>query len=341
MSDNMKGINDYYEFVSNLKQKNFSEKSILIIGGGNMAKQFALALNELKIKNVEIISNSEAKVKKIYNEFGFKYHLGGFEKCLPYISKKDLCIIAVPIHLLIKAALMAIECGQKNILIEKPGSLYKSELEKLSKQKDVKIRVGYQRVLYPNLLKLKNLIKEEDGATSCKFCFTELVDKINFSAHSNDVFRYWGISNSLHPISMAMELIGFPKQISSYRSGKLDWHESGAVFVGSGISEFDIPFSYHADWLSNGRWGVEIMTKKNAYRILPLEELYACPISSFEWKKIDFDVSFTDVKPGIAEEIAIMLYNEKNLNDGMITVEKAIKFNEIAEEIFGYNIKTN
>ena len=70
------------------------------------------------------------------------------------------------------------------------------------------------------------------------------------------------------------ELIGFPKELSASQSGELDWHPSGSIFVGSGISEKNIPFSYNANWDSAGRWWVEFLTKENRYIMKPMEQLF-------------------------------------------------------------------
>lgn len=43
------------------------------------------------------------------------------------------------------------------------------------------------------------------------------------------------------------------------------------IFVGCGIAENDIPFSYQGDWFSPGRWGVEIMTSKHSLIFRPME----------------------------------------------------------------------
>ena len=100
------------------------------------------------------------------------------------------------------------------------------------------------------------------------------MDRIDFEKDEPEVYQRWGISNSLHVISMVFDLIGLPKEITSKQSGKTSWHDSGSIFTGNGISENNIPFSYHADWESAGRWGIEIMTKEHAYRLMPLENLY-------------------------------------------------------------------
>jgi len=117
----------------------------------------------------------------------------------------------------------------------------------------------------------------------------------------------------------------------------MDWHPSGSIFVGSGISEKDIPFSYHGDWSSWGGWSIEIMTKNRIYLLKPLENLFVMEKGSSEWKKIDFDVSFSDTKQGLIEEIAIMLSRNDDLINNLVSLDKAASLNILAEKIFGYD----
>ncbi len=328
--------NQSYEKLANIDSNNLQNKTVLIIGSGYIVLEYVKALKKLKIKNIEILTNSE---NSFNNKLLSKYKIisGGFEKKIQLIEKKDLVIIATPINLLVKAATLAIKSGQENILIEKPGSLYKTDLillEKLIKKQ--KIRIAYNRLLYPNFQKLKTLSKIDGGITSCKFDFTEWVHTIPFGKYKKDVYRRWGISNSLHVISMAMELIGMPKKITTTQHGNLKWHPTGSIFVGNGISEKNIPFSYHANWKGAGRWGIEIVTKKNIYRLSPLEKLFVSKKGTTEWKEIQTKNIFPKIKMGLAEEIIIMLDDvlEKQLK--MVTIKRAIEYNKLAEKIFAY-----
>jgi predicted dehydrogenase len=334
MSNNMKNKSSY-DVLANIMSLKFEDKSVLIIGAGWMARQYALALSRMKIKNVTIISKSKDKVSQLCSEFGFHPFVEGYEKHIPEMKKMDLTIVATPVHHLLPATMLAAKYGQQNILIEKPGSLYYQEL--ISAARDLKkcrIRVAYNRLFYPNYHKLKQLVKNEGGITSCKFTFTEWVHTIDFSKENRDVYSRWGIANSLHVIAMAFGLVGMPKKISALQHGGFDWHPSGSVFVGSGVTESGVPFSYHADWSSAGRWSIEVMTKENAYRLMPLEDLYACKKGSNNWEKVPFDVAFSDVKHGVAEEVAAMLDDNSDLE--LVSLERAAAFNKVAEEIFGY-----
>jgi predicted dehydrogenase len=327
---------EHYDWLKNIGSLQFTNKKVLIIGGGMIAKQYALAFLKFNITNITIIAKTGSGISNFCTEKNIVLLSGGFEKHLPNFEKMNLVIIATPIPILIKATKLCIENGQDNILIEKPGSLYSDELLSLSNDyPNQRIRIAYNRLVYPNLHKLKQLINSEGGVTSCRFTFTEWFDRIEFEKDESIVYQRWGISNSLHVISMAFDLIGLPKEITTTQSGKIDWHVSGSKFTGCGISENDIPFTYHADWGSGGRWGIEIFTKENTYLLISLEELYVCPKFTGQITPVEFEIAFPDVKLGIPEEIAIMLDNPSHID--LVSLEYACKLNKITEKIMGYS----
>lgn len=324
-----------YRYISNLKSKNIRKKSILIIGSGYIAEEYLKSLNTIGIKDVTIIGNGKNKVKKLSQKFGYTSFSGGFLKNLEKIPKKDLVIIATPIPLLLKAAESVIRNGHSNILLEKPGALSSKKLKIFSKKfPSPNIRLAYNRLSYSNLILLMELIRKDGGVISCHFDFTEWVDKINFKLYPKTVLSKWGISNSLHVICMVIKIIGMPKIIKTNRYGSLSWHKKGTIFIGSGVSIKNIPFSYHSNWSSSGRWAIEIKTKKNSYKLSPLETLYSCKKGSIEWKKVNFKKSYPSTKDGISEQIFAML--DKNSKHSLTTINEGIEYLELAEKIFGY-----
>mgnify|MGYP006411970731 FL=1 len=326
-----------YDWLSSVNLEIFKKKSILIIGSGFIAREYCKIFQYLKCQNVIILGNSEKSSKKLADEYKFKYIFGGFEKKLNQIEKKDLVIICTPIHLLLEATKLCLSSGQKNILIEKPGTLYPEELLKINKQiTDQTVKIGFNRILYPSQLYLKKLIENEE-ITSCHFRFTEWIDTINFEKYQKDAYSRWGISNSLHVIGMAFNLIENPKKISSYQQGGFDWHPSGSIFTGSGLSKKNIPFSYHADWESLGSWDIEIFTKGNSYRLKPLEELYVFDTSSKNWKKMETKTIFLNLKPGLGEQVIMMLSDEESIQDYLISLSNASELIKTTEQIFAYD----
>lgn len=328
-----------YKILQNIGDLNFRGKSVLIVGAGWMAGQYWEALKALGVDKVCVVSRSEESAKRCIEASGYDAFHGGYNKCLPELGIFDLVIIATPIAELKHATMVAMNFGNKNILVEKPGSLYSKILEDWGLEIDedtFRVRIAYNRLTYPSLWKLKELIDADGGVTSCRYTFTEWIHTINFEKESEDCYKRWGISNSLHVISMAHYIIGMPKILNPIQIGYLPWHETGSRFVGAGISEKNIPFTYHADWESAGRWGVEIMTTHNAYRLIPLEKLYFCPKGTVNWQEVKLLAAFPSIKEGIAEEIAIMLNEDLEESIPLISPFDAARHTALAEKIFCY-----
>jgi len=121
-----------YEWLKNIEKFNFASKKVLIIGGGEIAKQYALAFLKFHISDITIIVKTGDSISNFCIEKNLKLLKGGFEIHLSNLKKMDLVIIATPIPILINATQLCIDNGQDNILIEKPGSLYSKELLSLS-----------------------------------------------------------------------------------------------------------------------------------------------------------------------------------------------------------------
>ena len=328
-----------YQKLIHINELDFSNKEVVIVGAGWMADQYCQALQAMGIHTVIVISRKEESARQCCAKYGYQPYHGGYQDVLPKLANTDLVIISTPVHELRPAADRAATLGYKNILVEKPASLYSEDLliwEDELQGKDVRVRIAYNRLTYPNYIKLKEIVQSEGGVTSCRYTFTELVHTINFHNNRPDVYERLGISNSLHVISMAHDLIGMPKELNAYQFGHLDWHPAGDRFVGAGITEFDIPFSYHGDWGSAGRWSIEVMTQENAYRLMPLEQIYRCKRGMFDWERMDFSTPYPDVKQGIAEEIAIMLNPAMENDIPLVTLNKAASFTRFAEKIFNY-----
>ncbi len=329
-----------YKFLLNIHHNKFYDKSVLLIGSGRMAEAYCHSLRSYGISKVVLLGNRKEKVEIVARQFGFKGLDGGYEKHLDLLGDFSLIIIALPIELLFNAGVKLLQKGYKNILIEKPGALYPKELlflAKMAEQNKARVRIAYNRVVYPSLWKAKELVEFDGGITSCVYSFTEWTHRVKLSDYSDQVKRRWGLANPLHVISMVHYLIGYPKDISCFQKGYLEWHTAGDRFFGSGLSEKDIPFSYYADWNSAGRWGVKFMTSSQAIKLIPLEDLYSCKKGSIQWEKIEIIPAFPNLKTGVAEEVAIMLDHKMEEYFPLIDLEEGSHLLSLGEKIFGYN----
>ena len=139
----------------------FCGKRVLLVGAGAMAREYRKALVAMGVEDICVISNTEETARRWEKEFGVEAFWGGYEKALGEVANPyDLVIVATPLDGLQGAAVEAVKCGNRNVLVEKPGALYSADLEEWAGEigEDVRVRVGYNRLMYPSLWKLKDLI---------------------------------------------------------------------------------------------------------------------------------------------------------------------------------------
>ena len=112
-------------------------------------------------------------------------------------------------------------------------------------------------------------------STGIHFEFTEWTHRIDPNLYDKASLNKWIIANSSHVIDTVFYLIGFPKVLNStvLGEGLIDWHPSGSIFTGSGLSDQNIPFTYHSNWTAPGRWAIEVLTKERRFYLKPMEKL--------------------------------------------------------------------
>ena len=155
---------------------------IWLIGKGYMAFEYAKVLKDIDT-NFLIISRSENCDNRI-KELSSPLISGGVKEALKNNAVPDFAIVAVTIENLFEVSLDLINAGCKNILIEKPGSLYRNQLEKISSlaiQKNCVIKIGYNRRFYSSVIELKKLCELEGGIKSINFEFTDISDQLKYS----------------------------------------------------------------------------------------------------------------------------------------------------------------
>lgn len=326
--------------TSLLQEADFSKCSATVVGYGNMGREFVKALQSLGIKRIWVCRRSKEFPPELKSCGQITVVTGGYQQLKRRPGPGELAIIATPVADLIPAAYQLRELGYRKVLIEKPISLRAKELRAFASEfgdGQITVRCGYNRAAYPALLELKHRAGEEGGITSCTYTFTEFTNRIDPKAYPDEESRRWGIANSLHVMSMAHALIGMPKHWNAHRGGRaVAWHPAGSVFVGSGISEQGIPFAYHADWGSTGRWSVEAHTKAASYRLCPLEQLLVRRSFKEDWQEVTISAFAAEVKVGFVEQVASMLKEEIASKIPLLTLEQACRLTEFGEEVFGY-----
>lgn len=300
------------------------KSQILLFGTGQMAYEYAKVLKNQGYDFI-VIGRGEASAKEFQDKTGITPVIGGADKFLTQSDYSNYkAIIAVNGDQLGKVTIAAINHGIRSVLVEKPGGLDKNEIEEVGKiaaKHLAKVYIAYNRRFYASVKKAREIIAKDSGILSFHFEFNEVADMIASLNHPKEIKNQWLLHNSSHVIDLAFFLGGTPQSLNANVSGSLPWHPKGAIFTGAGLTEKEIPFTYHANWLAPGRWGVEILTKNHRLIFRPMEKLQAQLKGSFEIINIELNNKpDTEFKPGLYKEVESFLTNQ----DSLCTIDEQI-----------------
>lgn len=253
-----------------------TNSSILLVGAGNMAQQYAPILEDLKLE-FDVVCQSSNSSTNFQEKSGHTCFSGGLENHLDNTnSNYKKAIVSTGVEALLPSAVALIKSGVKDILLEKPGGLNIEEINLLahiSAEHNANVFIAYNRRFYASVLKAKELIALDGGILSGNFEFTEWAHTIEPLQKAPGVKENWFLANSTHVVDLGFHLMGKPQEMASFTAGKLNWH-TPAIFSGAGKTENNVLFSYRANWLSPGRWGVEVLTAKRKLIFQPMEKLF-------------------------------------------------------------------
>lgn len=324
------------------------KSDVLLVGAGYMAIEYAKVLKGLNRKFITV-GRGEESARNFEKETGFPVQRGGLEK---FVATNDnlpsRAIIAVGVKDLAENCATALKCGVKEILLEKPAALCVSDFEmlnNLAKENSATVCIAYNRRFYSSTRTAAKYIQEDGGVTSFHFEFTEWLHIFNKDALEDvnaletlnlpNIF----LGNSSHVMDMTFFICGKPKEISCYQAGATPTKNYFTIFTGAGVTEKDIPFSYQANWLSPGRWSVEVMTKHRRFIFRPLEKLQIQNLKSVKIDFVDIDDSLdTLYKPGVFLETKAFLDKDENFKY-LCTIEEQCKMLPFYQKISGSNFK--
>jgi predicted dehydrogenase len=318
------------------------DNSVLLVGSGFMAKEYLLVLSAMK-KKVIVVGRGNEKIELLEQEFPeFTFYSGGLDKYLKvHLTVPDFAINASSISQLGITTKQLILAGVKSILVEKPGDLLLKglkEIEDLSQESNTQVFIAYNRRFYSSVQKLKQEVFNDGGIQSVHFEFTEWVHIIDQNKFDLEVLNKWIVSNSSHVIDTVFFLIGNPKNMQNIVMGQglIPWHKSGSVFIGMGVSDQNIPFSYHANWCSAGRWSIEISTSKRRFYLKPMEKLAQQILGTVSVDDIKLDDTLdSNYKPGLFIQVQDFLFGKK---ERLCTIEEQRKnYEEIYMKIGSFN----
>ncbi|MEI8278346.1 MAG: Gfo/Idh/MocA family oxidoreductase [Bacteroidota bacterium] len=311
---------------------------LLLIGAGPMAVDYAKVIKHLGYDMV-VVGRGKESAATYKAKTGIDIVSGGLDEYLKhYGSNFTHAIVATGIDVLAENCFSLFNTEIKNVLVEKPAGLYLDDIKKvyeLATSLRKNVFVAYNRRFYSSVEKTREIIESDGGIKSFHFEFTEWTHKFLELKKSPEMLAHLFLGNSTHVVDLAFHIGGVPQKMECFHSGSFDWHPSAAIFCGAGISQNNALFTYHSNWQSAGRWGVELLTEKHRIILKPLEDVHIQKLGSIQIEKVDIDNQIDiDFKPGLYKQlIAFIQGGHKN----MCTIEEHYNNCEFYKRISNYS----
>lgn len=280
-------------------------KNVLLVGTGAMALEYGKLLQGEGI-GFSVLGRSREKVQDFAGarEWLLLAELKEGVKAPAY----DAAIICTSPDSLAEVTQMVLDRGlARNFLVEKPCGMSSAEVRRLAQRLEAgsaRALAALNRRFYASVAELKARLARE-RVLSTHFEFTELSDRVGSLDRAPIVKARWGLVNPIHVVDTVKFLVGELEldRVVVSGQGKLAWHPSGALFLGSGWAKQGgqkIPFTYHSNWLSAGRWQIDVMTEAARYRLAPFEALQMQARGTFNWADVPLDdADDRRYKPGL------------------------------------------
>lgn len=302
--------------------------NVLLVGAGQMATAYGHVLNALGV-SWRSVGRGAASAASFEATCGVRPFIGGLATYLEQnqLAPDTFVILALPMTQLARAARGTAAAGAARILLEKPGGITIAETGQTAEamaRTGVKAFVAYNRRFYASVTAAREIISKDGGVTSFHFEFTELESAKRLETLETAVLRNWFFANSSHVVDLAFYLGGEPAVAEGLTQGMLAWHPAAATFVGHGRTETGALFTWHADWLSAGRWGLDLRTAQRRIILQPLEELRVQAKGTFDVERVGLgDALDRDFKPGLYRQVQAFL-SEDPAAHGLLTLDDQV-----------------
>lgn len=277
---------------------------VLVVGSGLMAKEYVKVLDDLGV-DFNVVGRGAESAESFYRETGVAVVTGGIDSFIEVksVTSYSHFIIATNVTQLFGNVVSLLKAGAKNILVEKPCVLEKHQLTKLqelAEKAKSNVYIAYNRRFFSSVIKARQIVEEDGGLEMVKFDFTEWSHVIESLEKDPLEKERWLLANSTHIIDLAFFFSGTPKELKTVVYGSLDWHPSGQIFAGAGVSEKGVVLSYGSDWGSAGRWWMELFTQKRKLKLCPIESVVETRKGTVSESVVEFDDALDKkYKPGL------------------------------------------
>lgn len=288
------------------------QSQVLLVGAGGMAQTYAAVLKAMDI-TPKVIGRGAASAATFAQATGIAPGTGDLAAQLADIEPDAVAIVTVNAHALAETTRILMAHGVKRLLVEKPAALDLEEMAMLqaaAKAAGAEVYVAYNRRFLSSVMEADRMIAEDGGVISLRFDFSEPARRIGALGKHPRELATWFYGNSTHVVDLAFHFFGAPEALDARIAGQngVDWHPQAGVFTGFGHRADGATIAWHANWVSPGRWGMEVLTRERRIILQPLEKLRVQTHDSFAEKDVVLDdADDLAFKPGLLRQTAAFL----------------------------------
>ena len=306
---------------------------VTIIGSGNMAREYVKVIQNIgNFKINGIVTRKSSSYKKLAQQINYKVKRLKIND-LNQI-KSDLIIVAISEENIFKV-LKIVSNFKPPILCEKPIGINYSEFEKIQKlfeKKDTKLFVALNRRYYQSTKYLINLIQKY-SIKKINIIDQQDQNLMKKIGKNKKVIKYLMYANSIHLIdlinyfSLNSKYIILKKKIKKLPKTKI---------IECEIKTKKIIFKYKCYWNMNKRWEIKAFSKKNIYKLKPIEKIFQLKKNSNQ-KQNELKISKIDqkFKPGLYLLIKdILKYLQTKKLNNLTTVENHKSTVKLIKDIY-------
>jgi predicted dehydrogenase len=291
-----------------------NDPQLALVGAGAIAIEYARVLDDQDVSFLAIGRGAKS-CETFTAATGHNARPGGLQSFLADgAALPSTAIVCVSVEELAPVCLLLLANGVSRILLEKPGGNTLGEIQAVSTAAEsvgAEVFLAYNRRFYASTRLARQMIVEDGGLISLTFEFTEWAHDVEALDRPPAVKQNWFLANSSHVSDLAFFLGGLPLRFCAETTGTFSWHPSGTIFVGAGVTQTGALFSYHANWDSAGRWGVELSTSARRLILRPMERLHQTRRGTVAVEEVplpdDLDTRF---KPGLYRQVQAFLAGE-------------------------------
>jgi len=291
------------------------QPNVLLIGAGGMAQAYAAVLDALGI-TPRVLGRGAQSAASFAAATGLTPGTGPLAEQLADVDPDAVAIVTVNAHALAETTQLLMDSGIKRLLVEKPAALDLAEmagLQKAATAAGAQVYVAYNRRFLASVLEADRMIAADGGVVSLRFDFSEPARRIGALGKHPRELATWFYGNSTHVVDLAFHFFGPPAALSARIAEQqgVDWHPQAGVFAGFGHRADGATIAWHANWVSPGRWGMEVLTRERRIILQPLEKLRVQTHDSFAEVDVPLeDADDQSYKPGLLRQTRAFLTGE-------------------------------